>query len=94
MKHFESHQTKTTMSKLIQEAVSRPYVILLGLATSAAVGGGLFMGYHFITSDPTLVVRNKRENPFPWKNLSQSTNIKLHAVKKTQFKDDVVKKSF
>ena len=81
------------MNALFQKAAT-PYIIVLLTATSAAVGGGIFTGFHFVTSDPTLVVRNKRENPFPWKNLSQSTNIKLHAVSRSQFKDDVVKESF
>lgn len=63
----------------------RPYLTIL----VAAVGGGIMLGASFLThilkNDPTLLLRNKKENPYPWINVPQTRNLKLYAVNNKVF---------
>ncbi|KAJ1538785.1 hypothetical protein HK405_013481 [Cladochytrium tenue] len=56
-----------------------PLYLLLG-AVAFGVGGGLFFIQRNLRNDPTLVLVNKANNPYPWMHVSQGTNIKLYAV--------------
>ncbi|KAI8832890.1 hypothetical protein BC829DRAFT_448846 [Chytridium lagenaria] len=59
---------------------STPYLTFLVSAVSvAALTGGWLMS-HRIRNDPNVVIFNRKENPFPWLQVDQGTNLKLYAV--------------
>ena len=57
-----------------------PYLAFL----VGAVSGGLLLGgsylVHILRNDPTMLLRNKKENPYPWVDVPQQKNLKLYAV--------------
>lgn len=71
-----------------------PYLAFLVLA----VGGGLGLGATYLTSilrnDPTMVIKNKKANPYPWVHVDQSKNLKMYAVNNKFDKGSGVKKSY
>ncbi|KAJ3086915.1 hypothetical protein HDU96_004719 [Phlyctochytrium bullatum] len=59
---------------------STPYLAVLASAVGlTALTGGWFIS-HQLRNNPNVVVVNKRQNPFPWLQVDQGTNLKLYAV--------------
>ncbi|TPX70378.1 hypothetical protein SpCBS45565_g01803 [Spizellomyces sp. 'palustris'] len=56
-----------------------PLVLLVG-AVGAGLGAGAFMVTHFLRNDPTVVLTNKKGNPYPWLHVNPDKNLKLYAV--------------
>ncbi|KAJ3380198.1 hypothetical protein HDU84_006080 [Entophlyctis sp. JEL0112] len=69
-----------------------PPVMVLGFAIAFGLTGAAITAIHALRNDPTLLLYNKKENPYPWLNVSQGTNIKFHAV--NQKFDASIKKGF
>ncbi|KAJ3103189.1 3-dehydrosphinganine reductase [Phlyctochytrium planicorne] len=65
--------------------------VLVG-AVTLGLGGGAFLMQNVLRKDPTIVLVNKSENPFPWLKVDQGTNLKLYAV--NQKFDKNVEKGF
>jgi hypothetical protein len=65
---------------MIKKHVKNP----LFLTLAASVGFGLsmlaYMGYHKLRNDPTLVILDKKKNPYPYLHVKQNENVKLYAV--------------
>jgi len=73
--------------------IKTPYVATLVVASSAAFVGAAFMGFHYLTNDPTVVLIKKKETPFPYLLLKQDQNIKLYSVN-NKFEDSTVKPTY
>ncbi|KAJ3202192.1 hypothetical protein HDU83_005936 [Entophlyctis luteolus] len=71
---------------------NNPPVMLLVFAVSCGLGGAAFTATHFFRNDPTLLLVNKKKNPYPWLNVDQGTNIKFYSV--NQKFDASIKKGY
>ncbi|KAJ3326066.1 hypothetical protein HDU76_013039 [Blyttiomyces sp. JEL0837] len=65
---------------LIGELPRTPFLVLLVSAVGGTLAAGGLLMAHRIRDDPHLVVVNKKDNPYPWLNVDQNTNLKLYAV--------------
>ncbi|KAJ3319849.1 hypothetical protein HDU76_000435, partial [Blyttiomyces sp. JEL0837] len=65
---------------IIQQFRANPPLTLLALAVTFGVGLGAFTIQNVLRRDPSLVLVNKKANPYPWLHVSQGENLKLYAV--------------
>jgi hypothetical protein len=78
--HERVDRSNHSDSSIITKQLRNPFLLILGGAVSLGLGGLAYMGYHKIKNDPSLVIFNKKENPYPYLNVKQNENIKLFAV--------------
>ncbi|KAI8849275.1 hypothetical protein BC829DRAFT_443096 [Chytridium lagenaria] len=53
---------------------------VLVVAVGVGCGAGVFMMQNVLRRDPTIVMFNRKENPYPWLSVGQADNLKLYAV--------------
>jgi hypothetical protein len=78
---------------LLQRHGKHPYLVMLVGAVSGGLGLAFFLGTHKIRNDPTLLLTNKKENPYPWIHVPQSRNLKLYAVN-NKFENDGIRTTY
>ncbi|KAJ3384604.1 hypothetical protein HDU92_003493 [Lobulomyces angularis] len=66
------------MHPIIAE-IKIPFIACVVAVVGATAASGAFIAYHNL-QNPVVVLSNRKENPFPYVNLKQSTNLKLYAV--------------
>lgn len=81
------------MSAVVKVLKREPFLAILGGMVTFASGGALFMIGRSLSTDPTICLSNRKNNPMPWLDLPQNKNIKIYSPKR-HFDDPEVKETY
>lgn len=93
--YFNQTNMTQRLAFLPRQIRKNPYLLILGSAVSLGLGGLVYIGYHKLRNDPTLILGNRTKNPYPWIHVRQNENLKLYAVNnKFSEYEDTPRKTF
>ncbi|TPX58583.1 hypothetical protein PhCBS80983_g03017 [Powellomyces hirtus] len=59
---------------------ANPPLVLLAGAVGFGLSAAAFIGTHILKNDPTVVLRRKKDDPYPWIHVTPDQNLKLYSV--------------